>query len=858
MVRMARNLQFFALATGLSGLAASEGGRELAVEYLDIDATPDMSFFNAEAQVARDVASFLSLMGEKLTPLELAGLLQSNLLQYEAIFGSAIAFEPDSYPWNASSGSVSARQPGLELGVLSRENGSFWANMTEPWSLPRREIWPGERRVLYCPYMARGGILMDLADAYNYFDPSTEWYHAPRTHFLTGEVDYLLGMWGSPYFDEGAGNIEMVTYSVPFTRKTPVPIVQVPEEVAKPFGLPENRVLKTPSGDQYLWGIVTVDIHLSRVQFRCAPGQVFNELAGSCQWCPQGTALRNSFCEACEEYEESTDNRLECHLNGYYLLYAWSFCIFVALATIPPGAWIKSPYFLLQATHEQGGLVLHLCNKHSMHMTSQRISPDQLPTIRVYKSGYDVLDKPSKPLRFKISGDSQIQLCADETPDMCIFGEACQITGYARFPLWWELWHLTTLRVPIVVSWILALVGALAVLVLWAFSGAKVQVVLASLGVVLTLSLMISVAIRWFRAANAFSKQKQRIALLKEKELIRRLSDACWKADQRLEHDSRLALEKVGWTETDLEELTRRTLKCQSQEAGVGVAYLLSDAFSNLAKTRSNSDDPNFYVLKDAFFFGDDPIGKNIPCPRDARLGCALVDALPRHVRRQSTHYLSWTWKYTVGTVQDALSSWLEDTGLLPEDIFLYMCFFVNNQYRILYDCNGVGSVQLEEVFESTLKRIGNMVAILDGWRCPVYLTRIWTIFEQFTAIKLGNVPVTIVLPREQNNSLIGQIREGEDGILQVTQSLCAFESVHATAFLPQDEETVKERIRSTIGFEEVDEKIRSFMLDWVGNVVQEYMKFLMSRAGSPISSDRHVRPRRSERPMLSYHGYQI
>ena len=44
---------------------------------------------------------------------------------------------------------------------------------------------------------------------------------------------------------------------------------------------------------------------------------------------------------------------------------------------------------------------------------------------------------------------------------------------------------------------------------------------------------------------------------VQEKELIRRLSDACWKADQRLEHDSRLALEKVGWTETDLEELEK-------------------------------------------------------------------------------------------------------------------------------------------------------------------------------------------------------------------------------------------------------------------------------------------------------------
>ena len=161
--------------------------------------------------------------------------------------------------------------------------------------------------------------------------------------------------------------------------------------------------------------------------------------------------------------------------------------------------------------------------------------------------------------------------------------------------------------------------------------------------------------------------------------------------------------------------------------------------------------------------------------------------------------------------VQDALQCLLEELNLTSDDVFLYMCFFVNNQYRILFEKDGVGSSNLEHVFESTLNRIGHMVAILDDWYAPVYLTRIWTIFEQFTAIKLGNVKVTMVLPQQQNHSLVEQIREGEDGIRHVTQCLCKFQSKHATAFSPEDEENVKKLIRSTIGFREVDRRIEQF-----------------------------------------------
>ena len=300
---------------------------------------------------------------------------------------------------------------------------------------------------------------------------------------------------------------------------------------------------------------------------------------------------------------------------------------------------------------------------------------------------------------------------------------------------------------------------------------------------------------------------------------------------------ARTELLKLGRESNDIKELTDAIQKKQSQEAGVSVAYLRSEDFLREVETRCKPNDPqnfdpSFYELKEAFFYEKKdktpedplPLGKDRLCPRDNRYGCALVDTLPPLYRQQATHYLSWTWKYKLSLVQDALQGLLLEMNAKPEQVFLYMCFFVNNQYRILFEKDGVGSSNLEHVFESTLSRIGHMVAILDDWYGPVYLTRIWTIFEQFTAIKLGNVKVTMVLPQAQNQSLVAQIREGEEGIRHVTQCLCKFQSKNATAFSPEDEENVKKLIKSTIGFKEVDRRIEQFMLNWVGNVVQEQL----------------------------------
>jgi PAS domain S-box-containing protein len=67
-------------------------------------------------------------------------------------------------------------------------------------------------REAFCPYVHRDGDTLrrlDIATVYDYLhSPEMEWWQQPQS---TGE-----SMWTEPYFDEGAGNIMMSTYSVPF------------------------------------------------------------------------------------------------------------------------------------------------------------------------------------------------------------------------------------------------------------------------------------------------------------------------------------------------------------------------------------------------------------------------------------------------------------------------------------------------------------------------------------------------------------------------------------------------------------------------------------------------------------------
>ncbi|HVZ95140.1 MAG TPA: SpoIIE family protein phosphatase [Phycisphaerales bacterium] len=124
--------------------------------------------FNVITQMVKDVAA-LATSGKCNDEDELFNALRTVLNQQPLVYGSCIAFEPEAF------------QTG---------------------------------RARFAPYVCRdakdGLRAIDLSKAYDYMDGQWEWYSAPR--------ESRQPVWTEPYFDEGAGNIIMCTFSLPLIR----------------------------------------------------------------------------------------------------------------------------------------------------------------------------------------------------------------------------------------------------------------------------------------------------------------------------------------------------------------------------------------------------------------------------------------------------------------------------------------------------------------------------------------------------------------------------------------------------------------------------------------------------------------
>jgi hypothetical protein len=75
--------------------------------------------------------------------------------------------------------------------------------------------------------------------------------------------------------------------------------------------------------------------------------------------------------------------------------------------------------------------------------------------------------------------------------------------------------------------------------------------------------------------------------------------------------------------------------------------------------------------------------GATTPCPVDGRMGAAYVHTLvgEDHVG-PSTAMLSWTWKYTVGSVVETLEDYCQEHGFNPKRTYIWMCCLCVNQHR--------------------------------------------------------------------------------------------------------------------------------------------------------------------------------
>ena len=112
---------------------------------------------------------------------------------------------------------------------------------------------------------------------------------------------------------------------------------------------------------------------------------------------------------------------------------------------------------------------------------------------------------------------------------------------------------------------------------------------------------------------------------------------------------------------------------------GISAAWVI-DRFPEIARSATGMANPNFHEICPAVAMGPRGLGFGKTCPRDGRPGCSVVDAVEEEHRGRATHFVSWCWAYSLNDFVSALQSWVVTEDVCAGEVYLWVCFFCNNQ----------------------------------------------------------------------------------------------------------------------------------------------------------------------------------
>ncbi|CAE7193987.1 unnamed protein product [Symbiodinium natans] len=289
-----------------------------------------------------------------------------------------------------------------------------------------------------------------------------------------------------------------------------------------------------------------------------------------------------------------------------------------------------------------------------------------------------------------------------------------------------------------------------------------------------------------------------------------------------------IQLELFQQTWTPRLAAAREVLKQESEKAGISAAYLLEPFLPYVAETAPRglgfgdaAPSTSFVDISVVMFDRETGLGAKITCPRDHGQGCAGVDAVDQTYRRRATHFVSWCWRYTPQHVIGALRNWCRQSDAKAANVFLWMCFFCNNQYRI---AAATSTAQLKTVFESNLSSIGKMIILLDDYLSPVYISRLWCIFETYVSVEQSIEP-DVVLPDCAASKLTDELRQEDNVLVMLKNNFQSINVANARATVPSDEEVIKTLINESLGgFEKVNTTVKKRLLPHLTQVVKGFL----------------------------------
>jgi hypothetical protein len=216
--------------------------------------------------------------------------------------------------------------------------------------------------------------------------------------------------------------------------------------------------------------------------------------------------------------------------------------------------------------------------------------------------------------------------------------------------------------------------------------------------------------------------------------------------------------------------------------------------------------------------------GAEVVCPLDGKKGAAYVHCLQGndHVG-EVTHMLSYSRAYSICDIIDTLTDFCRTRRLDPRRTYVRICCLCVNQHRVVahsaLEKSGIWGpaviVDFFAIFGERGKRIGRVLAMMAPWKVPVYLSRIWCIYEFFMAHTNG-CKVDIVMPPEEKSSSEKDIMPQGGGIDELYEMHQNTEVHTAKASVDKDRPEILKRVESTVGYQMLNNQVNHLLCGWM------------------------------------------
>ena len=203
--------------------------------------------------------------------------------------------------------------------------------------------------------------------------------------------------------------------------------------------------------------------------------------------------------------------------------------------------------------------------------------------------------------------------------------------------------------------------------------------------------------------------------------------------------------------------------------------------------------------------------GANVKCPRDHQLGAAYVDSINGEdfVGRANV-MLSYTWGYGIQDIVSTLAAKCKRDNRNPKRTYIWICCLCNNQHRI-----GQADIPFDEfrnTFYNTVTGVGTVWSMMSPWASPMYLKRVWCVFEVYVANTEKGVTSEIIMPEEQKNAMMKSL----ENIDNLFDALSNTRIEDAEASKPEDKNNILALVKALIGFNELNNTVNVLLRKWI------------------------------------------